>query len=187
MAKRITTNKFISYEPRKSTDTLIMNADVLRQRKAANGRLFDLNGNSSMGMLPAGEIRIKQINTVLPTADDLHDFQIGSRGLSSQNARVAVNYEEGKDAEFQRIEKAANLGSVKLPVASSFGNAAKIRASQSVVTELDGKLNMLPGTNGFLNQGTQNPVQTPAMQFNAIPPHLNDLHGNVSRNAEYGL
>lgn len=36
-----------------------MNADAVRQRKAANGKLFDVNGNSSVGYLPRAELIVK--------------------------------------------------------------------------------------------------------------------------------
>lgn len=71
-----------------------MNADILRQRKAANGKLFDVNGNSSLGELPRGNLVVKGEFIRGASANTNSDFTIGAvehtQVFDTKNARQGL-------------------------------------------------------------------------------------------------
>ena len=56
-----------------------MFSDVSRQRKAANGKLFDVNGNTSLGSLPRGNAEVRKDTMMITSPKQVKDFQIGSK------------------------------------------------------------------------------------------------------------
>ena len=105
-----------------------MNADVVRQRTAASGKLFDFLGNSSMGNLPRAELVIKDPRKGVPAVfpqDAVKSSFMGTNPFPS--------------AEDNRLEHASSTPAVAL--------------SNKPPKELP----LAEGQN-FLNQGAVNPV-----------------------------
>lgn len=146
------------------TKQSIMNADVVRQRIAANGRLFDVNGRSSMGSLPRGELVVKELPVENPGSETTNDFSIGSEELQRNRIKLdELPPDARRREEFMRMEGMSRPGtSFRHPDELANPDRALARMRQTkknLAMNSEQVLAELPAPRDFLNQGVSNPVK----------------------------
>jgi hypothetical protein len=137
--------------------------NVQQQRKDAPGKLYDIGGNSSVGELPRGEMRIKQSPTIITTASRNISFPIGSESLLPGQANPMMANPAGHRAKYlEAVYESANPNA-KFAHPTHLANPDKAvdSARDPTMKHVGSTPNLpeVPASNGFLNQGIMNPVR----------------------------